>query len=599
MPALRMDAHHFRVEDVGEHFTASLTTTTLTNGVHLIHLHLLSNSQTANYLPQVKLRWELPIHDIYTHWHPASDRNKTLLPDWIRGYKAKVTSQMPVSSLLNAQNENRLTFAFSDALETVEVRVGVNEETGMLHCALHLFQESSPFLASYEATLRFDTRAIPYYEALADVQHWWATQPDYTPQPVPEQARLPMYSTWYSIHQALTPENVEEQCRISKTLGCESVIVDDGWQTTDNARGYAYCGDWQVALEKMPDMRAHVDRVHKLGMKYILWYSVPFIGMYSQAWERFKDRLLYTMPGLMSTGVVDPRYPEVREYLIQLYEQAVREWDLDGFKLDFVDSFRPSDNEPASLQPGQDELSVNKAVDRLLTDITTRLRALKPDILIEFRQSYVGPLMRKYGNMFRAGDCPYEFVTNRVRTLDIRLLCGSTAAHSDMLMWHKDETPEMVALQFINILFSVPQISILLDQLPESHRNIVRFWLSFWREHRGVLLDGRLMPLNPESSYPVVLASTPTKQVIAAYLDTVLKPIGEVPAHLLIVNGTLEQRLILELSTDTGERAVKTFDCQGHLVRSETLHLTAGIHRLAIPPAGVISLHLRDQSGLS
>lgn len=107
-------------------------------------------------------------------------------------------------------------------------------------------------------------------------------------------------------------------------------------------------------------MRAHVDRVHELGMKYILWYSVPFIGMYSQAWERFKDRLLYTMPGLMSTGVVDPRYPEVREYLIQLYEQAVREWDLDGFKLDFVDSFHPSDNEPASLQPGQDERSVNK-----------------------------------------------------------------------------------------------------------------------------------------------------------------------------------------------------------------------------------------------
>ena len=451
MAVFRMDAHHFRVEDVGNDFTASLTTTTITSGVHLIHLQLTSNSQTANYLPQVKLRWEFPIHDIYTHWHPASDRNKTLLPDWISGYKAKVTSQMPVNSLLNSQNENRLTFAFSDALETVEVRVGVNEESGMLHCSLHLFQESSPFLTDYTATLRFDTRAIPYYEALADVQHWWAEQPGYAPQTVPEHARLPMYSTWYSIHQSLTPEKVEKQCGIAKTLGCESVIVDDGWQTTDNARGYAYCGDWQVAREKIPDMRSHVARVHDLDMKYILWYSVPFIGIHSQAWERFKGRLLYTMPGLMSTGVVDPRYPEVREYLIQLYEQAVRDWDLDGFKLDFVDSFHPSDNEPATLQPGQDEFSVNKAVDRLLTDITTRLHALKPDILIEFRQSYVGPLMRKYGNMFRAADCPYEFVTNRVRTLDIRLLCGFTAAHSDMLMWHKNETPEVVALQFINI----------------------------------------------------------------------------------------------------------------------------------------------------
>jgi alpha-galactosidase len=192
--------------------------------------------------------------------------------------------------------------------------------------------------------------------------------------------------------------------------------------------------------------------------------------------------------------------------------------------------------------------------------------------------------------MFRAGDCPYEFVTNRVRTLDIRLLCGSTAVHSDMLMWHKDETPEVVALQFINILFSVPQISILLDQLPASHLAVVRFWLSFWREHRDVLLDGKLMPLHPESSYPVVLASTPSKQIITAYLDTVLQPIGEVPPHLLIVNGTLAQRLILELPASIDERSIDIFDCQGNLVRSETLHLTAGIHRLAIPPAGVISL---------
>ena len=36
----------------------------------------------------------------------------------------------------------------------------------------------------------------------------------------------------------------------------------------------------------------------------------------------------------------------------------------------------------------------------------TRLTKIKTDVLIEFRQSYIGPLMRKYGNLFRAGDCP-------------------------------------------------------------------------------------------------------------------------------------------------------------------------------------------------
>ena len=36
---------------------------------------------------------------------------------------------------------------------------------------------------------------------------------------------------------------------------------------------------------------------------------------------------------------LDPRYKKVREYLSNLYESAVKEWDLDGLKLDFIDSF--------------------------------------------------------------------------------------------------------------------------------------------------------------------------------------------------------------------------------------------------------------------
>ncbi len=38
----------------------------------------------------------------------------------------------------------------------------------------------------------------------------------------------------------------------------------------------------------------------------------------------------------------------------------------------------------------QDYISVPAAVDRLLTDIIAWLRQIKPDVMIEFRQSYVG-----------------------------------------------------------------------------------------------------------------------------------------------------------------------------------------------------------------
>jgi len=40
---------------------------------------------------------------------------------------------------------------------------------------------------------------------------------------------------------------------VSDALDTVLIIVDDGWQTLDSARGYAYTGDWQP--ERMPDMK--------------------------------------------------------------------------------------------------------------------------------------------------------------------------------------------------------------------------------------------------------------------------------------------------------------------------------------------------------
>jgi alpha-galactosidase len=398
-----------------------------------------------------------------------------------------------------------------------------------------------------------------------------------------------MLSTWYSFHQALIPSEVEAECRLAKALGCEAVIVDDGWQTADNSRGYAYCGDWDVEPQKIPDMRAHVSAVHAAGLAYMLWFSVPFMGHFARAYPRFAGKYL-RKESWGEWSVLDPRYPEVRAYLISLYERAVRDWDVDGLKLDFVDAFTLPENPGESLAEGQDTISVPEAVDRLLTDTITRLRQIKPDILIEFRQSYIGPVMRKYGNMFRAGDCPDDALTNRVRTLDIRLICGETAAHSDMVAWNMAEPVESAALQLINTLFAVPQVSVRLDQIPPDHQEMLRFWLAFWREHRDALLDGKLIPYHPESFYPLVVARTERKLLAAAYAEALIPLQGELPAELILVNGTPESRLVLELDADNGDWNETVRDCRGQLVRQGAVHLGQGLTARAVPQSGVVLL---------
>ena len=226
---------------------------------------------------------------------------------------------------------------------------------------------------------------------------------NYKPAYVPDDAKLPMYSTWYSFHQNLEVKEVIKECRLGKEIGLEAVIVDDGWQTMDNKRGYAYTGDWRP--DRVGDMKAFVDSVHAVGMKFLLWYSLPFIGEKAKLYDQFVGKYLHHWES-QGTWVLDPRYPEVREHIINTYEAALIDWGLDGFKLDFLGWFYADEKTDLTARNGRDFASVNEATDKLMTDIMERLRKLKPDIMIEFRQPYIGPLMRKYGNMFRAADCP-------------------------------------------------------------------------------------------------------------------------------------------------------------------------------------------------
>ena len=273
---------------------------------------------------------------------------------------------------------------------------------------------------------------------------------------IPDAAKLPMDSLWYSFHQQLDTEEMLKECRASKKLGMDTVIIDDGWQTDDNNRGYAFCGDWELAKRKIPDMKALTDELHKIGMKVILWFSVPFVGVKSKVYERFKGK--YCSHRRADAACLDPRYKEVREYLCDIYESAVRDYGLDGLKLDFIDAFCLTD-----ISIGEDENRdipcLEDAVDALLDDVTRKLKKIDPEILIEFRQSYIGPRIRKYGNMLRVGDCPCDVLKNRVGTINLRVTSGRTAVHSDMIMWNTDDTAENAALQFgydLNLIEAIP-----------------------------------------------------------------------------------------------------------------------------------------------
>jgi alpha-galactosidase len=534
--------------------------------------------------PQFSVSWDVPSVDIAGFW------NTNISVDKVSYYRTSVESRAsrgaPVIAFYNSADINRLTVAVSDALNLVRMRASLQEEDSRFYHRVTFFSERTPATADYQVTIRIDARSIPYYRSLAGVSEWWAALPNYAPTHVPDGAKWPMYSTWYSFHQNLDPDAVLAELEIAKSLGYEAVIVDDGWQTLDSQRGYRFTGDWQPV--RIPDMAGFVQRVHDLGMKFLLWYSVPFIGEEADNYQRFVGRYLRYWES-QGAYVLDPRYPEVREFIINTYVTAMDRWNLDGFKLDFMAFFAANDSTVLEATDGRDYASVNQAMDRLMTDIMQRLRAENPEVLVEFRQPYIGPLMRRYGNMFRGVDAPNNAVANRFEVTDVRLLAGNTAVHSDMFIWHNDEPVEAAAMQMLNILFSVPQLSVRLTEVPEDHLRMVGFWTRFWRTHRETLLDGEFVPVNPGAAYPVIKAYRDGTAVVGVYGDMVVSLDHDRYREIHLVNGKATRTIVVDLATPL-EAEIEIFDTEGNLVSSERRNLSAGLHQFTVPAAGLVSI---------
>lgn len=554
-----------------------------TNGVYT-YKFCINAAQAASPQP-ITLRWRVPSFNMNGVWKSGGLHDKRQQYDWeLEHLQSRISVDAPVISVFGHDDSNAITFACSDAINLLEMNALLREEDNYLYCHLTFFSERHPEITSYEAELRVDTRNVLYSEALQDVADWWATFEALKPAPTPDLAKAPLYSTWYQFHQELDEKILIEECTIASKMGYELIILDDGWQTMDNNRGYDYTGDWQP--DRFPDMAGFVEKIHQTGMKFGLWYSVPFCGPKSKAYQHFKGKFL--TENHRWAPVFDPRYPEVREYLIGKYTSALKDWNLDCFKLDFIDDFRVYPETVLTKENGRDYANVNEAVDRLLTDVMQSLRAIKPNIAIEFRQQYVGPTMRKFGNMFRAFDCPNDVVSNRIRITDVKLLCGETAVHSDMLKWHEDEQVEIAALEVLNAFFGVPQMSIHLRHYPKSHLKMVEFYLKYWKENADIILSGKFTAKKPLANYPLLKTIKNGHSVVGVYDDIFVEIEDEKTIDLL--NAKVTDSIIIKNIGSKAEFQLTTWDCQGNETLSKTILLNQGIFEIEVKASGMIRM---------
>ena len=506
---------------------------------------------------------------------------------WTSKYRSQLARETPIAVGFNSQEVSPVALACSEAFNAIEFGLYADDRTCEIVGRCEFFVDPVSPMKEYSVTVLLDRRRRGFAETVRACSEWIAAKNGFVPTSVPAAAFDPLYSTWYAYLQDVRAAPLEREAELAASLGMKTMILDDGWQKEDSVTFYSAVGDWMPVASRFPDMKAHVAAVHEAGLKYMLWLSVPYVGDESKAWARFEKKMLKTSgvksPGRV--GVLDPRFPEVREYLISTYERVVGEWGFDGVKLDFIDSFALTGTDDPALADGyagRDYRSVPDAVDRLMKDVLSRLRKINSEVLVEFRQHYMGPAILQYGNMMRAADCPADPCANRRRICDLRLTSGSLAVHSDMLVWSKDETPEGAALPILNVLFSTIQYSMILADIRPAHKDVIRSWLRFSQEHREALLRGAFRPHHPENGYTWIEGESASERVIASYSKDIVIPTGAADRPVIVVNATGGAGLPIEFPAPA---RVEFYDTFGQKV-DEAAVSGKGISRLPVPQSG-------------
>lgn len=542
------------------------------------------SSQMNNETPYVYGIIQFPIIGFSYFWHPTREYDYTLPTAWSEPIITKVNYSMPIFTFFDESGKNKRTLAFSEMIHEVATTIGVQEETATIEVSIRIKKADLKGTTFYLYVL---DQSLTFSQAIKETREWIYTVNQQKPMHVPMTTKKNVYSTWYSFHQEVSAKELKIEAKQFPAYDVQTLIVDDGWQTEDASRKYSYAGDWEISKKKFPQMKQSISEIQKQDINYLLWISLPFVGIKSKHWMEFKEKFLY-VDTFQKAGILDPRYPEVRAYLIDKTIQLVTELNLNGVKIDFLDVFVEKDS-PA-FSEDWDIACLEEAVQQFLADLVEKLQQVNSEIMIEFREDYFGPFMNGVGNIFRVKDCPNNYVRNRVGIAKLRLLCPKAAVHSDMIMFHPKEQLSIAAKQLLNCLFSIPQISLRLSKLSEEQQEMLKYWLTYIQMNQNVLLDGTFEAFYPQEQFSQLISKNKEKSILAIYGNHRWIELDQLMTREIDIINASEFTTVLFRIGKARHIEILSRDCKGVVLEKKNRQLVPGIVELIIPVSGLIQM---------
>lgn len=421
------------------------------------------------------LEFSFPIRDIQCYWHSGL-RTPSQKIHWRIPFSSSGVCNIPFIAFFNTGGINRISIMADTLDDDCFFFFRMNQQLGVYEAEIKITPQT-------DCSLTIDSRKMDWQKTLAEYRSGLKL-----PVPkIPEAAWNPVFCTWYAAHTGVSEQWLEENCRIASELGFGTLIVDDGWSFDTVKRHcpelidtwYSEIGDWQVSAKKFPDFVAHIRRVREMGLRYMLWTAPFILGAKSNVLKELETGD-YDEKRVDGACWLLPHRKKVRDLIIEKLTSLMRNYPVDGLKIDYLDYFMPDISHPKG-----------RMMRAFARELSRKIREVKPDALIEYRQNYTVPGMLEFATQYRAGDVPYDWMDNFNRLAQMRTLLGDKLTlHADPAFWREDEPLVNIGRHMIAALAGVPMLSMELTRMPEDQKTVIRTFLALYREYRDFWKQG-------------------------------------------------------------------------------------------------------------
>jgi alpha-galactosidase len=555
-------------------------------GLQKYILNIYLHSAYAAAPPSFNLSVKFPKDKINQIWNSKTWSNKSYftIPSYDRA-----AANFSIISGLTINDHNQITVTCKDAYKAKFVSSNIKEESDSIVFSLGFFEDNPPLsnLQDYQAEVLVDFRSIHFSKAIYDASSWFLEDEFKSGIASVDTTNVPVFSTWYPMHRNIPLENITRELDSLKTFSFKSVLVDDGWQSLVQMKidtAYSY------EANSFKTMSLFKQKCSEMGLPLYFWYSIPFIGGNPVILKKFEGKYIrYRAPRQMY--VLDPRYSDVRKYLVSTYANFLSTWHFDGYWFDFLKGFYPKEGAVIDQDKGRDFVSIDLAVDTLYSDMKARLNAIKPNFFMGQVFSVVGPNLVSYQNFLTGFVGVENTQVVREKMVNNRLLYGKYTPFMEVVAINPKESVEDIARKLQSVLFGNPYLSFYVTTLPEASKQTIRFWLDYWKKNHNVIFEGSFEPMQVSRFYPVIKVENGQKIIYMLYEDYTINLPIVLNKPIDVINSKTSGNIEFLLNKPDAQYNYEIFNCSGisierGIVKSKNKNTVSFV----VPTAGFIRI---------